>query len=75
MDTVLDCAVTGIAMMLFIAWPLVLLYLVRNTSRNEGPLHGGGFEGSSAAFGYAPLDDPKDSSEDSPKNSADKPTA
>jgi hypothetical protein len=32
-----------------------LLYLLRITPRNEGTLHGGGFEGADAAFGYPPL--------------------
>jgi hypothetical protein len=45
-----------LALIAFVVGPFWLLYLLRITPRNEGVLHGGGFEGADAAFGVLPVD-------------------
>ena len=49
------CGVIG--SIALVAGVLLLFYLLRTTSRNEGEQHGGGFEGADSAFGYPPLED------------------
>jgi hypothetical protein len=46
----------ALALMAFAAGPFLILYLLRITPRNRGPLHGGGFEGANAAFGILPFE-------------------
>ena len=46
-----------ISLVAYIGCPCLLLYWMRTLPRNKGELHGGGFEGSGAAFGYPPLKD------------------
>src|ERR1700722_1740305 len=45
-----------LAVIAFAVCPFLLLHLLRITPRNNGLLHGGGFEGADAAFGVLPLD-------------------
>jgi hypothetical protein len=42
-------------MVVVVACVFLLLHLLRIVSRNEGKLHGGGFDGADSAFGYPPL--------------------
>jgi hypothetical protein len=45
-----------IALVVFIAFPCLLLHLIKSIPRNEGDRHGGGLEGSGSAWGYAPME-------------------
>jgi hypothetical protein len=52
----LDRLGVALAIMAFATGPFLLLYLYRVTPRNTAPLHGGGFDGASAAFGVLPFE-------------------
>jgi hypothetical protein len=74
-----DALGVALAVMAFVVGPFLLLYLLRVTSRNKGPLHGGGFEGANAAFGVLPFEArdyiPKISQQDSNGEVAVQPTS